>query len=1692
MTVPPNPVTSDIVDLGDFLKAASFQAAPSPLPSPSPTTVATQTPTPTPSPVPSPTSSVTPAATVPPVATASPTPTPSPSPTPTPAPAPQPSPAVTPSPSPTPSVTPTLTPSPAPAVSPTPVATSSATPSPTAIVTSSATVLAATPTPASTTQDSKTEIVTAIVTADKEAVLSSGDGRVSLKMPAGSFSEEVRVEMKIIPPPPSTGMRMIRLLELNAYATRRSNAAVTSLARDAAITIVNTDRELRGLNRQSLKLYYLDPADRKWKPASSRFDASAMTLTAATNHFSYYGEMADPVVSGPATIMAFEAHSHSGTVKAGYPIELQPSPGGFKPKLQLTYDSGRADGMKNKRSLGSWVGTGWSLHPGAIIYDEESNEYTMEIGGVGYEVFRSGDKYFTKPDMFYKITRDEANQKWEVWDRGGTYYRFGGTTDSSQYYQKDTEPPQTVYHRWDLNWIKDTHNNQAVITYIQNTVNNSVRSAYPDQMYYGNNVIVFNSSYNEMHPSDGEVRRDSPVSVSGGVPAPKVMETRRLDSIEVKVIVNYAATLARKYSFAYATTDRVSSTDYGGIYYSGSHTLTSITQVGADGASTLPAMTFSYSDLENFYLDGDGPRYTGNPGNPASLSWPRLTYLSNGYGAAATFGYTRLPAVLTNDVWTRHAVTSRTINPGIGPSQSYSYVYDGNPEYLGNRMTARYRGFRKVKETDAAGNYTWRYFHTTGYDDAGGKDWEKVTGREYKVQHYDSGNNLLQETVNTWNWQTSWFWDPFKPEYAFLTKWDGYDSNDGNFNDPGGIAVDAGGNVYVADMGNARIQKFTGAGSYITRWNGGWLTGGVAAAGNGNIYVRRAHNVDKYDSNGVFLSTWQDEGYYGGIAVSPADNTIYTVSTTQDDVGSYAWVRRYNIFGVLLNSWGGSEGSGDGQFYSPQGIAVDAGGYVYVADTGNHRIQKFSATGTFLGKFGSYGAGNDQFINPSGVAVDGSGYVYVADTGNHRVKKFQLTLDGNGFITGAQAVYLWGKTDNTPGTGDGEFSSPKGVAASGGYIFVSDSGNNRVQKLPAGGGFTGKWGAYGSGSGQFSAVEDVAHYNNSLTWTVSSAAHEVKRFDASGKYLGKFGSQGSANGQFSSPKGIGVGVETGAPYVYVADTGNHRLQKFSSTGTHVTTVGGPVSGNAPGYFDSPQDVAVTWDGAFFYVADTGNNRIQKFTSAGVFQTQWNVNNPVGVAVDGLGQVYVADSGNSLIKMFDSSGQSQGQFGGPGSGDGQFSALGKIAADDSAPSVFVVDTGNHRIQKFDHEGLFLTKFGLQGGDHGAFQSPRGVAVSSEGDFIYVADTGNNRVQKITYHWYLRLDQTDVTRGNSTRKTTYDHDGKGNVRAVYNYGDPAPGVTEDDSSIHRLFSNNQTAWILDKIQRERTYSGITSDTGAGYKLETRYFYDLNPNYTDQPVKGDLTKLEKYDPATQAAINWQKSFDSYGNVTAHTDANGKTTNYTYDLTYHTFVTKKEFPSVAGAQRMEENYTWNYTGGRMTSEIDANGQTTSYEYDSFWRPVKLIRPGDSSASPTIEHAYQSWGTVGQQHIYTTQKIDGSNNLWSRRYFDGIARIIQSHGKGETGRTIVTTTTFNNRGLTDREYVAQDLGAVSGYQAPQAGWKYSAYTYDGLKRVLTAARPDATTVSHLYQDWQDTVTNERGKKKRYYNDAFGRLIKVE
>src|SRR5579875_1571482 len=159
---------------------------------------------------------------------------------------------------------------------------------------------------------------------------------------------------------------------------------------------------------------------------------------------------------------------------------------------------------------------------------------------------------------------------------------------------------------------------------------------------------------------------------------------------------------------------------------------------------------------------------------------------------------------------------------------------------------------------------------------------------------------------------------------------------------PIGLGEDANGDVYVADMANNRVQKFSANGTYLAQW--------------GELGSNR----------GEFT-------FPEGIAVDPVGGFVYVVDVINSRV------QKFDLSGNFVDAWEFG-GPGNGQFNYPQGIALASAGQVLVVDTANSRVEEFTTSGILVKAWGTKGSGNGQFNLPSGIAIDSSGNVYVADT----------------------------------------------------------------------------------------------------------------------------------------------------------------------------------------------------------------------------------------------------------------------------------------------------------------------------------------------------------------------------------------------------------------------------------------------------------------------------------------------------------------------------------------------------------------------------------------------------------------------------------------------------------------------------------------------------------------------------------------
>ncbi len=546
-------------------------------------------------------------------------------------------------------------------------------------------------------------------------------------------------------------------------------------------------------------------------------------------------------------------------------------------------------------------------------------------------------------------------------------------------------------------------------------------------------------------------------------------------------------------------------------------------------------------------------------------------------------------------------------------------------------------------------------------------------------------------------------------------------------NFPWGIALDAAGNLYIADSGNNRIRKVSN----------GVIT--TVAGGNVGVTLSNPTSVAVDSSGSLYIA---DAG----------NNVVRKVS------GGVT----VTVAGTGAAGFNGFSGNATSiQLSSPWGVAVDTSGNLYIADYGNDAIRKVSS-GVLTTLFSLQGLG------PTGVAVDGTGNLYLASFNNNIVG---LVPSATVFAGSSVAGYAG---DNGPAT-SALLNGPANVAVDpAGVVYITDYFNHVVRKVAAGiittvaGGPQGFVGDNGPATGALLFTP---------TGTAIGPAGEVYVVDSNHNLVRKL-----ANGVISTVAGTGAAGYTGdngpatsatlnAPWgvtvdtsgnLYISDAGNRVIRKVS--GGIITTVAG--NGTAGFSGDNGAATSATLNGVSgialdlagnLYIADFANNRIRRVANGTITTVAGNgvaafsgdngqatsasLSGPVDVKLDALGNLYIADQGNSRIRMVSGgvistvAGNGTASFGGDNgvATSAQLNGPSGIAVD-TVGNLVIADTQNNVIRKVS--GGIITTIAGNGtasysGDNGpaaaaAVNQPLGISTDGLGR-IFVADSGNNLVR-----------------------------------------------------------------------------------------------------------------------------------------------------------------------------------------------------------------------------------------------------------------------------------------------------------------------------------------------------------------------------
>jgi sugar lactone lactonase YvrE len=530
---------------------------------------------------------------------------------------------------------------------------------------------------------------------------------------------------------------------------------------------------------------------------------------------------------------------------------------------------------------------------------------------------------------------------------------------------------------------------------------------------------------------------------------------------------------------------------------------------------------------------------------------------------------------------------------------------------------------------------------------------------------------------------------------------------------PYGMGTDpVDGSVYMADTDRYKIDHFDSTGHFINQFGTQGTGVGkfqypsrVAIDRNHLVYVADtwANTIVVTNSTGTEQRRFGTFGTGNGQFKQPHGMVIWengTPSDTTDDVlfvndNGNKRVVGFKLDGTWVRNIGspGSQCPADAppQFVGDQrGLALDqANGLLYVVDSAGNKIHKVSiATGNSDATtpcIGSEGPGDvnapaalGKFTDGGREAtVDGDGNLWVGDMPNFRAQKF--APDGTALLqVPPPSTPNW-----APPTG--AFNGPRGVAVDAtGNFFVTDTYNQRIEKLGPTGTFINQWGSRGRDPYAFNYARMIAvNRTDGSVWVADTDNHTIKKYDNNGLWqcqIGSLGIPGSTGGKFRNPHGIDVGPDG---RVYVADSRNARVQILDSNCNFLSMWG--TKGSAAGQLSFPRGIAVDTDNSV-WVADATLNVVKHFTNTGAYlgtigtkgtaDNQWK--NPFDIALD-ANNVYVVDTLANKVKVWSKAGVFQSAIGGGGK------ALGKLlkpnGIDIRNGHIYVAEQDNERIQDF---------------------------------------------------------------------------------------------------------------------------------------------------------------------------------------------------------------------------------------------------------------------------------------------------------------------------------------------------------------------------------------------------------------------------
>jgi RHS repeat-associated protein len=921
---------------------------------------------------------------------------------------------------------------------------------------------------------------------------------------------------------------------------------------------------------------------------------------------------------------------------------------------------------------------------------------------------------------------------------------------------------------------------------------------------------------------------------------------------------------------------------------------------------------------------------------------------------------------------------------------------------------------------------------------------------------------------------------------------------------PSGVLIGNGGQLYIADYGNNRIQEV--AGTTHTEWGqsmtandiytiAGSATGSGGFSGDGaaatSALLLGPFTIALDSSDDLYIADyWNDR-------VREVSASTYKISTFAG-----------NGTGIAAAGDGGP--ATGGELIQPTGEAVDAVGDVYIADSGNNRIQEIAATthtqygismtggdvytvaGNYNGASGDTGdggaVGGSLLDDPTAIILDNTSDLYIADEGNNRVQEVAATsgTQWGQSMTGGDIYTIAGSATGAYGTtGDGGAAAsallylPRGLALDhAGDLYIADAGNNRIQE-----------------------IDKVS----GTQWGQSMTGGDI--YTVAGSSAGTYGNSGDGGAATSAllhgPAGVTLDP---AGNLYIADYGNNRVQEVAAvTGTQrgtsmtkndIYTIAGSATGTsgltgdggpaASALLDAPSAVAADSSGNL-YIADGANNRTQEIAVAS--GTQWGQSMTAG-------DIYTV--GGSAAGTSGESGD-----GGPATSALMDYATGVTA--DAAGNLYVTDLDSNRVRMITANAA-ITIATPPTATSSLSPAPGGITVTQPGgaQVSFQPKTGGSCTSPyVTAGGYCTMPQVTATLTYSSSSETYTFtptpgttdtfgsnglltkvaDAAGDT-ATITYGTPAPGSGQCPSAATSCDTVTSAAGrplvigitsglvtsVTDPMGREWTYGYTGADlTSVTDPLNNKTTYTYGVGSTGNPLLANdlltITSPNAQPGGPDAGDDTVNVYNASGQVTSQTDPTGHTTTFSY--TGMNIATGTGIVTVADPDGNTAVY--DYTQGALAAQSEWTGTTFTSEQDDT---------PDTTASTT---ANPSGGTLLDT---TSTNGDGDTTSYTYNASGDSTSATAPDGVGsQMGTSTTQYTSLNDdscdgtteastpcsSGETGPSPVAPGGVITPPSSAPPAGVTYSLYDTEGNQLYTTTGvyEPGRSSASYLRTTYQ-------------------------